>query len=256
MLDRIRQMLVSESAGPGGATKAGALGTIRRADPFAPVDDPAAPALSIVVIVYDMVVQSENTLRSLMAGYQQSVTEDDYEVIVVENESSRCMRPGFIDSLPRNFSYYLRSETEPTPVHAINFALGLCRGENICLMIDGARMVTPGVVNYVLMGHQLGEKSVVTVPGYHIGNQLQQEAIDHGYDVEQDQALVRSIRWPDAGYRLFDIACFSGSSAPGFFLPNSESNCISIPREVWRELGATGPALQPEWGRPDQPGPL
>lgn len=48
---------------------------------------------------------------------------------------------------------------------------------------------------------------------------------------------MRSIAWPDNGYRLFEIACFSGSCAHGFYLPHSESNCISMPREIWNNLG-------------------
>jgi hypothetical protein len=219
MLNRIRQILTSEVAD----------------GPRQPAS--ATPLLSIVVIVYDMPLQAENTLRSLTPGYQLGVAAPDYEVIVVENQSPRCLRPEFIASLPDNFSYYLRDETEPTPVHAINFAVRRSRGRNICIMIDGARLVTPGVIKHILLGHRLGERTVVTVPGYHIGFQLQQDAIDHGYDVEEDQQLIRSIDWPGDGYRLFEIACFSGSSAPGFFLPNSESNCISIPRAVWEGLG-------------------
>ncbi len=195
------------------------------------------PLVSFVVIVYDMPLQAEKTLQSLTPQYQDGVSEHDYEVIVVENESANNLNPDFLRTLPDNFSYHLRAEREPTPVHAINHGAGLSRGNCICVMIDGARMVTPGVVRNILRGHRLHNKAVVTVPGYHIGEQLQQEAVDHGYGVEEDQALIRSIGWPLEGYRLFDIACFSGSCAPGFFRPNSESNCISIPRDIWAALG-------------------
>lgn len=195
------------------------------------------PVVSFVVIVYDMPLQAEKTLQSLTPQYQEGVSERDYEVIVVENESSHNLNPDFLRTLPANFSYHLRAEREPTPVHAINHGAGLSRGNFICVMIDGARMVTPGVVRNILRGHRLNGKTVVTVPGYHIGEQLQQDAVDHGYGVEEDQALIRSIGWPLEGYRLFDIACFSGSCAPGFFRPNSESNCISIPRDLWAALG-------------------
>ena len=37
------------------------------------------------------------------------------------------------------------------------------------------------------------DKTVVTIPGYHIGDQLQQEAVDQGYGVEEDQALISSM---------------------------------------------------------------
>lgn len=196
------------------------------------------PIISFVVIVYDMPTQAENTLISLTSEYQLGVGVDDYEVIIVENESAHNLRREFVESLPGNFSYHLRVESEPTPVQAINFGARLSRGRHICLMIDGARLVTPGVVKHILMAHRMQSNSVVTVPGYHIGERLQQDAVENGYSVDADQALVRSIGWPGNGYSLFDIACFSSSCAPGFFLPNSESNCISMPRHIWMALGA------------------
>ena len=218
MLTQIRKMMSAGSAIP-------------------PVTPGEGPAVSFIVILYNMPKQAEKTLYSLTAEYQQGVDESDYEVIVVENESANNLDRQFVANLPDNFSYHLRAEREPTPVHAINHGAGISRGRYLCVMIDGARMVTPGVVRNILRGHRLHDRAVVTVPGYHIGEQLQQEAVDAGYGVEEDQALISSIGWPANGYGLFDIACFSGSCAAGFFRPNSESNCISIPREIWAALG-------------------
>ena len=197
----------------------------------------SGPVVSFIVILYDMPSQAEKTLYSLTAEHQQGVDESDYEVIVVENESANNLSRSVVASLPNNFSYHLRAEREPTPVHAINHGVGISRGRYVCVMIDGARMVTPGVVRNILRGHRLNEKAVVTVPGYHIGEQLQQEAVANGYGVDEDQALISSVGWPANGYGLFDIACFSGSCAAGFFRPNSESNCISVSREIWAALG-------------------
>jgi hypothetical protein len=50
-----------------------------------------APRLSIVVMVYKMPEQAKKTLYSLSAAYQRGVTENDYEVIVMENPSSRML---------------------------------------------------------------------------------------------------------------------------------------------------------------------
>jgi hypothetical protein len=197
----------------------------------------AEPQLSIVVIIYDMPAQAANTLESLTTGYQVGVDETDYEVIVVENGSANNLPAAVIDTLPGNFSYVLRKDAEPTPAHAINLGASRARGSHVCIMIDGARMVTPGLVRHLLLGHRLSAKAVVSVPGYHLGRELQQEAVNSGYGLDEERELLRSIGWPADGYRLFDIACFSGSCAAGFFLPNSESNCISMPRGIWDQLG-------------------
>ncbi|CAA0110886.1 Uncharacterised protein [Halioglobus japonicus] len=193
--------------------------------------------VSFVVIVYDMPVQAQNTVRSLLADYQQGVRLEDYEVLIIENASANTMSRAFLDTLPPNFSYHLRQETQPTPIHAINYGIELASGDNICVMIDGARLLTPGIVKNTIRGHKLSPNAVVTAPGYHLGYELQQKAVGSGYDVEQERALMTSISWPADGYKLFDIACFSGSCAAGFYLPHGESNCISMPRELWQALG-------------------
>ena len=195
------------------------------------------PVVSFVVVVYNMPEQAKNTLISLGCDYQSDVSPSDFEVIIVENESPQLLDKGFIQSLPGNFHYYKRKETLSTPVHAINFGASKARGQHICLMIDGARMLTPGVVKNIILGHRLCDNAVVSIPGYHLGEKLQQESVNTGYGLETEAQLMKSIAWPEDGYRLFDISCFSGSSTPGFFLPNSESNCISVPSEVWAALG-------------------
>ncbi len=193
--------------------------------------------VSFVLIVYDMPAQAQNTVRSLLPDYQLDACVEDYEVLIIENESPNTMSREFLAALPRNFSYHLRKETQPTPIHAINYGIEQARGDNICVMIDGARLLTPGVLRNTLRGHRISPRSIVTVPGYHLGYELQQKAVGSGYDVEQEQNLMRSISWPEDGYRLFEISCFSGSCAHGFYLPHSESNCISMPREIWNALG-------------------
>ncbi len=193
--------------------------------------------VSFVLVVYDMPKQAQNTVRSLLPDYQIGARLQDYEVIIVENDSANTMSREFLDLLPPNFSYHLRKESRPTPIYAINYGIEQARGDNICVMIDGARLLTPGVVKNTILGHRLSTRAVVTVPGYHLGFELQQIAVGSGYDVERENALMRSISWPDNGYRLFEISCFSGSCKNGFYLAHSESNCISMPRELWKELG-------------------
>jgi glycosyltransferase involved in cell wall biosynthesis len=197
----------------------------------------ARPLISFVVVVYRMPRQAENTLLSLCSGYQDGAHLSEYEVIVVENESSHNLSPELVASLPANYHYHLRENPESSPVQAINYGAAQAKGQNICIMIDGARMLTPGVIRNLLLGHRLFDNTVVAVPGYHLGRELQQEAVDSGYSVKQELELIAASRWPVDGYSLFDIACFSGSSAPGFYLPNSESNCLSLPRDIWAGLG-------------------
>lgn len=195
------------------------------------------PGVALVVVVYNMPEQAKKTLYSLTSQYQHGVKEANYDVIIVENQSANNLPADFIQSLPANFSYHLREETHPTPVFAANYGINLSRRSHIALLIDGARMVTPGLVKNLLRGHRLQSESVVTVPGYHLGRQLQQRSVEQGYGVVEESRLLASIEWPRSGYSLFDIACFSGSCAAGLFRQHSESNCISLPKHLWQELG-------------------
>lgn len=189
------------------------------------------------MIVYKMPDQAEKTLLSLSPAYQQGVEEGDYEVIVVENKSDKILGAERATSHAANVRYFLREETERTPVHAVNFGVSKARGTHLAVMIDGARMITPGVVGHTLQVFRMEPEAVVSTPGYHIGRKLQQVAVNEGYDEQEEAKMLESIRWPENGYRLFEISVFSGSCQSGFFRPNSESNCIALSRRRWKNVG-------------------
>jgi hypothetical protein len=195
------------------------------------------PFISIVLIVYNMAPQAKRTMESLSTAYQRGVSAEDYEVIVVENESNNNLSEDDVTAFGENFSYFRRSESQPTPVFAINYGASKARGTHICVMIDGARMVTPGMVSYMLAAAKLEENAVIASPGYHLGPKLQQLSILEGYNQEREAKLLEDIQWPHDGYRLFEVACLSGTCRAGFFAPISESNCICVSRSLYERLG-------------------
>jgi hypothetical protein len=195
------------------------------------------PILSIIVIAYDMPRQALNTLKSLAADYQQNVIADDYEVILVENRSSRNMDQAAIAALPGNFRYFLREEPGVSPAAAINFGFARARGRFIGLMIDGARMVTPGVIENVLMAFKITPEAMVAVPGYHLGEHEQQFHLSRGYNEAVEQQLLAQIDWQRNGYNLFDISCLSGANPNGVFHPFMECNCLFASAQVFQEIG-------------------
>ena len=204
--------------------------------------------VSFIVIVYKMPDQAENTVRSLSCAYQQGVTEADFEVNVVENHSSALLGEERATRHGGNVRYFLREETSASPVPSINFGAEQARGTHITIMIDGARMLSPGVVSYMHAACRLSETAVVAIPGYHLGRKMQQEAMLEGYDHAAERELLNSIDWLNQGYRLFEIACFSGTSSGGFFRPFGESNCICVSREMWHTLGGFDPAFDETGG--------
>ncbi len=199
--------------------------------------EPVTPLLSIIVIAYKMPKQLANTLFTLSPAYQLGVTEQDYEVIVVENTSHDNFDESTLRSLGNNFHFYRRDETTHTPVPAINFAFEKCRGKAIGLMIDGARMVTPRVIQYVLMSQKISEHFFTVVPGYHLGGQAQHLNVSNGYDEAAEKKLLNSTNWRDNGYELFSVSDISGANLNGYLTPIMECNCMFAPAESFARIG-------------------
>lgn len=195
------------------------------------------PLLSIIVIAYDMPRQALNTLMSLTPDYQEGANAADYEVIIVENRSQRNMDVTAIAALPGNFHYFLRDEPGVSPAAAINFGFSQAKGRVIGLMIDGARMVTPGVVHFTLMALRMNPDAMVVVPGYHLGENEQQYHLTNGYSEEKEKAILEKIDWQHNGYRLFDISCLSGANPNGVFHPFMECNCLFFSADIFRDIG-------------------
>ena len=198
---------------------------------------PRRPDVSVVVVVYNMAREAPRTLHSLSAAYQRHIEADDYEVIVVDNGSQPPFDFNALDGLAGNFRLIRMDSARPSPTAAVNRGLAEARGKIIGMMIDGARMVTPGLLHFARHGVQLYERAAVTALTWHLGFDIQGWAIEAGYDKYREDALLASIDWPSDGYRLFEIATLAGSSTDGWFVPISESNALFLHRGAWDALG-------------------
>lgn len=193
--------------------------------------------LSIIVVVYDMPVQALNTIRSLSPKHQHGVAAGDYEILVIENRSANALSPRDVTKAAKNARYFLRDEAGRSPAAAVNFGVAQAAAPTVAIMVDGARMVTPGVVSGVLLAQGLAQNPVVSVPGYHLGDQLHQDAVRVGYDVAQEQQMLTALDWRTNGYQLFRRAVLSASCGDGYLVPLAESNCIAVPRDLFISIG-------------------
>ena len=195
------------------------------------------PNLSVVVVVYNMAREAPRTLYSLSTAYQRHIAADDYEVIVVDNGSNPPFDSDVLKELTGDFRVIRLDPAPPSPALAINRGIAEARGELIGVMIDGARMVTPGLLHFARHGAQLYERAVVTTLGWHLGYDLQGWSMQAGYDQAREDALLSEIDWPKDGYRLFEISTMAASAVDGWFQPNAESNALFLRRELWEMLG-------------------
>jgi hypothetical protein len=195
------------------------------------------PSLSVIVIVYNMPRQAMNTLLSLSVPYQKNVTADDYEIIVVENDSGNNLDPAAVGALGSQFHYHLRNEAGVSPVPAVNFAFSQCRGSQIGLIIDGARMVTPRVIEYAMLGAKITEHALVMVPGYHLGERDQKFHLQTGHSEQLEIEKLEQLAWQDNGYRLFQWACWSSSNQRGYLQPMQECSALFCSADNFRLIG-------------------
>lgn len=194
------------------------------------------PAISVVVVAYDMGRELPRTLLSLSPQYQRGIAARDYEVVVVDNGSPQPVDQIVADA-PVDARLVRLDPAPPSPAHAANTGIAEARGQLIGVVMDGARIASPGLLATALVGARIADRPVVTAPAYHLGSTTHMRAAEAGYDQAVEDAMLAEVDWAADGYRLLGCSTFAGSSHRGWFGPKSESSSLFMHRELWRELG-------------------
>lgn len=178
------------------------------------------------------------TLYSLTPDYQRGIEADEYEVVLVDNGSREPLSAREVEGFGRGFRYFEIEDASPSPAAAMNFGVSQARGEMVTICIDGARILSPGILAAVvrLAGKNPGRSVLVSTLAWHLGPQVQHLAMRDGYDEEVEDRLLGSIDWRRNGYELFRVSCLAESSADGWFLSPSESNCVSLLKRDYERL--------------------
>jgi len=195
------------------------------------------PKLSVVIVFHNMRREAKRTLYSLMASYQKDVTASDYEVIAIDSNSTEPLDGRWVESIQDSFRYRFVKTEWPSPCRAMNTGIQMSRADHVVCMIDGARILSPGVLSKMILLNSLYEASFIQTIAMHIGHEMQNVAVEKGYDQRVEDELIASVDWQTDGYRLFDISCLAGSSKNGFLFPIPESNCFCAPKRRLVEIG-------------------
>ncbi len=198
----------------------------------------ARPRLSVVVIAHDMRRELPRTLASLHEGSQHDITREQYEVIVVDNGSADPLDEAEIHAACPRASYLVLRDPPPSPGRAINHAVAMAKGDVLAIMIDGACLVSPGILAGGLRAFRAFPRPVVASRYFFLGPGDQVETIWKGYDRDEEDRLLESIAWPADGYRLFEISSpltFGGPVA-SWLSGWIETNCLFLARSVFYEL--------------------
>jgi hypothetical protein len=127
--------------------------------------------------------------------------------------------------------------TSGSPADAVNLGVDLARSENIAISIDGARILSPGILRYSLMAFRAFASPFVCTLGWHLGDEVQNISVEKGYCQTVEDQLLASVDWQTNGYALFSMSALALSSRDGWFSSIAETNCFAIAKEAFLRLG-------------------
>ncbi len=199
--------------------------------------DSPIPRLTVVAVFHNMRREAKRTLYSLTDRYQHDVAAAEYEVLAIDNGSDEPLDVSTVTELGATFRYIRRETVSRSPCGALNHGVQCARAPFVLCLIDGARILSPGILKYTLETPSLHEHPFVYTFGMHLGSKTQYYLVEEGYDQEQEDRLLDSVDWEKNGYRLFDISSVAGSSGNGFFSQLCESNCFAMKRDDYLAMG-------------------
>jgi glycosyltransferase involved in cell wall biosynthesis len=204
---------------------------------IAPLDDVprhSKPTVSLVVVVYDMEREAPRTIETIRT--QIGIQPHQVEVIVVDNGSPVPFDARLLDGFSN--ANTIRLDPAPaSPVDAVNAGITAARSDLIGVFIDGARMLSPGLVATSVTAASMSESPVVASLAFHLGDAPQMVSSHNGYDQSAEDELLESVNWRKDGYQLFTISVLAASSSRGWFGPMGECNSLFMRRAEWDRLG-------------------
>jgi hypothetical protein len=198
---------------------------------------PPARELTVVVMTYNMGREAPRTVRSLTRPYQRGVDDLDLEVLVVDNASREPLDAVTVESIAAGVRVVRYDEGGPSPGPAINRAIAATTSRFVGIVLDGARMVTPGTLAWAMHALRGWAQPFVTTMGWHLGPAHQALSMREGYSQAVEDGLLSGIGWPADGYRLFEIGSLAGANPGGWFGSLNESPCMFMPRGLFSAVG-------------------
>ena len=195
------------------------------------------PRFSVLVVFHDMRREAARTLHSLTTAYQQGADDLDYEVIAIDSGSRVPLSADWVRGFGPHFRYVAVNPAHPSPCAALNLGARLARGTFLLCLIDGARILSPGILRLMDEVRARHAEPFVYTIGMHLGPDAQNLSLLDGYDQAREDALLEAAGWETDGYRLFGIAAPALSSRGGFYGRLTESNGFALRRATYWALG-------------------
>lgn len=86
--------------------------------------------ISVVVIFYNNQREAPRTLYTLSSKYH-GLNEDEFEVLAIDNNSTKPLDPEMVKSFGDNFHYHFYETNLPSPCAALNWGVENAKGEYV-----------------------------------------------------------------------------------------------------------------------------
>lgn len=193
--------------------------------------------VSIIIGAYNMQRELPRTIFTFGRDYQRGSLDRTYEIIVADNGSSPAVDQEELQAIDPCVRVVRSQAPSPSAADLINRVANASAGRLIGIVIDGARMASPGVLSAAWDAYRADPRRAIGTYAFHLGPDVQTRSMLSGYDQRIEDELLATVPWRENGYRLFDIAVLATSSRRGWFGIVSESNAVFLDRELWRTLG-------------------
>ena len=204
--------------------------------------------ISIIVNFFNNRREAANTLHSMSAAYQGDSRDIEYEVIALDNGSPQPLDPAAVRAFGEQFRYRFVETASKSPAAAINAAARAAAGDELLVLIDGAHILTTGVLRGARRAFDEFESPFVATAPFHLGPTIQNESVREGYNqAVEDEVLDRS-GWKDAGYRLYLASRSFADRGGGWFGCLPESGCIGLRKAAYLALGGYDERFQSPGG--------
>lgn len=204
--------------------------------------------LSIVVNFFNNRREAENTLHSMTRAYQHIPAGVPYEVIAIDNGSAQPLSPERVSSFGPEFRYRFVSTKSVSPVAAINAACRDAAGDEVLVVIDGAHILSPGILNRTMDAFSLFPASFVATVPFHLGPKHQNQSVTEGYNQGVEDQLLRQYDWRRNGNELFKLAGAFADASGGWFGCLLESGCFGMRKTDYLALGGFNEQFQSRGG--------
>jgi glycosyltransferase involved in cell wall biosynthesis len=204
--------------------------------------------LSVVVNFFNNRREARNTLHSLSAAYQRGARDLPYEVIAVDNGSSTPLQEAEVRAFGPQFRYRYVANASVSPAAAINAACRDAAGDRLLVMIDGAHILSPRVLELASAAFDAFPSPFVATVPFHLGPKHQYDSVLEGYNQQVEDGILAASGWREDGYRLYSLTAAFSDASEGWFGMLLESGCFGMRKADFLALGGYDERFQSPGG--------